>query len=113
MTSCPSEYQSDKSGHQRPRATTTGFLPAATRLVRTVRGRGVNSRPTPEMGKGDPTKSSTGVQTSAMPVVRFPLKLGAHDPRTWHHAPRPLSGPAPNFRVAIREDWTLRLTTEI
>ena len=64
MTSCPSEYQSGESGHQRPRATTTGVLPPATRLVRTVRGRDANSRPSPEIGKGDPSKCCTGVQTS-------------------------------------------------
>ena len=104
MTSCPFGYQSGESGHQRPRATTTGVLPPATRLVRTVRGRDANSRPSPEIGKGDPSKCCTGVQTSAMPVVRFPLKLRAHDPRTSHNAPRPLSGPAPDFRVAIGEN---------
>ncbi len=104
MTSCPFGYQIGESGHQRPKATTTGVLPPATRLVRTVRGCDANSRPSPEIGKGDPSKCCTGVQTSAMPVVPFPLKLRAHDPRRWRNAPRPLSRPAPDFRVAIGEN---------
>ena len=74
-------------------STTRRVLPPATRLVRTVHGRDANSLSSPEIGKGDPSKCCTGVQTSAMPVVRRPLKSRAHDPRTWHNAPCPLTGP--------------------
>ncbi len=56
MTSCPFEDQSGKSSRPRPRA---------TRLVRTVHGRDANSRPSPEIGNGDPSKCCTGVQTSS------------------------------------------------
>ena len=109
MTSCPFGYQSGESGHQRPRATTTGVLPPATRLVRTVRGRDANSRPSPEIGKGDPSKCCTGVQTSAMPVVRFPLKLRAHDPRRWHNATPSPERPRPGFPGGDRRDVSIIL----
>ena len=52
LTIYASGNRSGRSGHQRPRAATTGSGPPATGSVRPVRGRAANSFPAPEIGDG-------------------------------------------------------------